>query len=184
VVDGEIVHGQKTNRPPRFPPLLDVLRADLHDYELAHGHRGLIFARANGAPWRDHDWRDWRSRVWQPACEAVGLATITNTTIIKDGQRKTKRTYNGPVPYDLRHSFASLLIHEGEHSIVQIAEWMGHSPITLLTHYAHLIADVAEKPILLRERAIYAARATRQTYTTSSSTTGNGHRIVAQLIYT
>jgi integrase len=183
-VDGEIVPGQKTNRPPRFPPLLDVLRADLHDYEPAHGRpRGLIFARTDGTPWRDHDWRDWRSRVWQPACEAVGLATITNTTVVKNGKRKTKRTYDGPVPYDLRHSFASLLIHEGEHSIVQIAEWMGHSPVTLLTQYAHLIADVAEKPILPRERAIKTARETQPTYTTTSSTTGNGHRVVAQLLY-
>jgi site-specific recombinase XerD len=41
------------------------------------------------------------------------LATITNTTVVKDGKRKAKRTYDGPVPYDLRHSFASLLIHEG-----------------------------------------------------------------------
>jgi site-specific recombinase XerD len=65
-------------------------------------------------------------RVWQPACESVGLATITSTTIVKDGKRKTKRTYDGSAPYDLRHSFASLLIHEGRHSIVQIAEWMGH----------------------------------------------------------
>jgi hypothetical protein len=66
---------------------------------------------------------------------------------------------------------------------VQIAEWMGHSPVTLLTHYAHLIADVAERSILPRERAINAARETQPTYTTSSSTTGNGHRVVAQLVY-
>jgi hypothetical protein len=66
---------------------------------------------------------------------------------------------------------------------VQIAEWMGHSPVTLLTQYAHLIADIAEKPILPRERAINTARETQPTYTTTSSTTGNGHRIVAQLLY-
>lgn len=105
-----------------------------------------------------------RSRVWQPACESVGLATITNTTIVKDGKRKTKRTYDGPVPYDLGHSFASLLIHEGKHSIVQIAEWMGHSPATLLTHYAHVIADVvtgtpsvAGKSTLPRQQAAATA---------------------------
>jgi integrase len=183
-VDGEIVAGQKTTRPPRFPPLLDVLRADLHAYELACGRtRGLIFARANGAPWHDHDWRDWRSRVWQPACEAIGLATITNTTILKEGRRKTRRTYNGPVPYDLRHSFASQLIHEGNHSIMQIAEWMGHSPITLLTHYAHLIADGASKSALPSEQAINAARGTQTPQMHGSSTAGNGGRILAQWRY-
>jgi len=160
-IDGEIVAGLKTNRPPRCPPLLDALQVDLREYQRAcGGPGGLIFARQDGTPWRDHDWRDWRSRVWQPACEAVGLATIANTTIVKDGKRKTKRTYNGPVPYDLRHSFASLLIHEGKHSIVQISEWMGHSPATLLTHYAHVIADLASKPSLPNENAIKVARGT------------------------
>jgi len=183
-VDGEILPGQKTTRPPRFPPLLDVLRADLHDYELARKRPyGLIFAQADGAPWHDYDWRDWRSRVWQPACEAVGLATIARTTVVKDGKRRTKRTYDGPVPYDLRHSFASHLIHEGKHSIMQIAEWMGHSPATLLSHYAHLIADVTGKSTLLSERAIKAARGTQPTPATSSSTAGNGHRVVAHWRY-
>jgi hypothetical protein len=70
---------------PEEAPLLDVLRADLHDYELAAS-----------AP-------DQHAR--QPACEAIGVATLTTTRIVKDGKRKTKRTYDGPVPYDLRHSF-------------------------------------------------------------------------------
>ena len=184
-VDGEILSGQKTTRPPRFPPLLDALRVDLHDCELARGRgaSSLIFARVDGAPWHDHDWRNWRSRIWQPACEAVGLATITKTRIVKDGKHKTKRTYEGPVPYDLRHSFASHLIHEGKHSIMQIAEWMGHSPATLLTHYAHLIADSTDKSIPLNEQAINAARGTRPPCTTSSSTTGDRHGVVAQWRY-
>ena len=99
-----------------------------------------------------------------------------------DGKRKTRRTYDGPVPYDLRHSFASLLIHEGKHSIVQIAEWMGHSPATLLAHYAHVIADVAGKSTLPSEQAIKAARGTPP-YRPSNSTTGYGHRVVTQWCY-
>jgi len=93
-IDGGIVPGQKTNRPPRCPPLLDALQADLREYQRAcGGPSGLIFARPDGTPWRDHDWHDWRSRVWQPACEAIGIATITKTTIVSNGKRKTKRTY-------------------------------------------------------------------------------------------
>jgi integrase len=176
-VDGEILIGQKTKRPPRFPPLLDVLRADVRELELADARsRGLIFARADGTPWRDHDWRDWRARVWQPACQAIGLATITNTTIVEDGRRRTKRTYDGPVPYDLRHSFASLLIREGEHSIVQIAEWMGHSPATLLSHYAHVLADGAGESVMPGERAIRSARRARA-IPASSSTAGDGRTV-------
>jgi integrase len=178
-IDGEIVAGQKTNRPPRCPPLLDSLQVDLREYQRAcGGPGGLIFARQDGTPWRDHDWRDWRSRVWQPACEAVGLATIANTTIVKDGKRKTKRTYNGPVPYDLRHSFASLLIHEGKHSIVQISEWMGHSPATLLTHYAHVIADLASKPSLPNENAIKVARGTMRSAAQTSQIVPPGNNVI------
>jgi integrase len=178
-IDGEIVPGQKTNRPPRCPPLLDALQADLREYQRAcGGPSGLIFARPDGTPWRDHDWRDWRSRVWQPACEAIGIATITKTTIVSNGKRKTKRTYAGPVPYDLRHSFASLLIHDGKHSIVQISEWMGHSPATLLSHYAHVIADLASKPSSPNENAIKVARRTRQFYGQRSQIVPQGNSVI------
>jgi integrase len=178
-IDGEIVPGQKTNRPPRCPPLLDALQADLREYQRAcGGPSGLIFARPDGTPWRDHDWRDWRSRVWQPACEAIGIATITKTTIVSNGKRKTKRTYAGPVPYDLRHSFASLLIHDGKHSIVQISEWMGHSPATLLSHYAHVIADLASKPSSPNENAIKGARRTRRLYVQRSQIVPQGNSVI------
>lgn len=181
-VDGQIVPGQKTSRPPRSPPLLNVLRADLQAYQRrCERAGGLIFARADGGPWQDHDWRDWRLRVWQPACEAIGLARITYTTIVRDGKRKLKRTYEGPVPYDLRHSFASLLIHQGEHSLVQIAEWMGNSTATLLSHYAHLMADTKSKSILATERAVRASRVTPQN--TSSSRGSGGRYLVMQWSY-
>ena len=36
-IDGEIVPGQKTSRPPRYPPLLDTLRGDLREYRSACG---------------------------------------------------------------------------------------------------------------------------------------------------
>ena len=178
-IDGGIVPGQKTNRPPRCPPLLDALQADLREYQRAcGGPGGLIFARPDGTPWRDHDWRDWRSRVWQPACEAIGIATITKTTIVSNGKRKTKRTYAGPVPYDLRHSFASLLIHDGKHSIVQISEWMGYSPATLLSHYAHVIADLASKPSSPNENAIKVARRTRRLYVQRSQIVPQSNSVI------
>jgi hypothetical protein len=60
---------------------------------------------------------------------------------------------------------------------------MGHSPITLLTHYAHLIADSTDKLILPSEKAINAARETQPPYTTSSSTAGNGYRVIARWRY-
>lgn len=40
-------------------------------------------------------------------------------------------------PYDLRHTYASRLIHEG-HSIIEVAAWMGHDPAVLLRIYGHM----------------------------------------------
>ena len=43
--------------------------------------------------------------------------------------------------YDLRHSYCSLLIHEGR-SVPYVAAAMGHaSGVTTLTHYAHLFDE-------------------------------------------
>ena len=43
-------------------------------------------------------------------------------------------------PYDLRHSFVSLLIHEGV-SIVEVARQAGHSPEECLRTYAHTFEE-------------------------------------------
>jgi integrase len=70
----------------------------------------------------DHDWRNWRKRVYAPVADAVEL----------DGSR----------PYDLRHAFCSLLIAEGL-SVVEIAQQAGHSPAMMLATYAHVIEELA-----------------------------------------
>jgi hypothetical protein len=143
----------------------------------------LISPSAGGTPWRASDWSDWRSRAWQPACKAIGLATITHTTTVADGKHKTTRNYCGPVPYHPRHSIASLLIHEGQHSLVQISEWLGHSTATLLTNYAHVIADVAGRSLLPSEHAIKAARASQLPHTRSNSTGPDCRRAVTRWLY-
>jgi integrase len=63
------------------------------------------------------DLRLWRRRVWQPAC----ITAKVDAT-----------------PYDGRHTYASLLIHEGR-SMPYVAAALGHSSATTtLNHYAHL----------------------------------------------
>lgn len=159
-VEGEILPGQKTNAPPRSPQLLAALKSDVVTFMLAEGVRtGLLFRNTSGDVWGPCDYRNWRRRVWQPACEVVGIATITITKERVDGKLKTKRNYVGPVPYDLRHSFASLMIHEGKRSLPEIAEALGHGVDTLLRVYTHLIAEMANRPKEPAEAAIEAARA-------------------------
>lgn len=100
--------GQKTGRPPRTVRLLQSLRQDLAECHLAAGVPAddtFLFPGAGGGPWQLHDWQNWRRRSFAPAAKSAGLRAV---------------------PYDLRHSFASLLIPEGRLSVVEIAAQLGH----------------------------------------------------------
>jgi integrase len=131
----------KTRRPPRTVDLLGPLRQDLAEWQLSEGRptpTSLVFQSGAGGPWREHDWRNWRRRVYAPVARSCG---------IESGR-----------PYDLRHSFASLLIHEGRHSIVDIAQQLGHDPNTCLSTYAHVMAELRDADRLSAEEQIRAAR--------------------------
>ena len=126
--DGEL-KGQKTGRPPRTVDLLPPLKQDLAEWRLACGRPpddDFLFVGSNRGPWRDHDYRNWRRRHFEPAAKA---AEVPNAR-----------------PYDLRHSFASLLLHEGKVSIVDLASQLGHSPTMTLNTYGHVIAELREAP--------------------------------------
>jgi hypothetical protein len=60
-----------------------------------------------------------------PACRAAGLEQV-------------------PRPYDLRHSFASLLL-AGDRQPLYVARQLGHSVSVLLSTYAHLIDEYEER---------------------------------------
>ena len=79
----------------------------------------------SGRAWTDHDVRNWRRRVWKGAIKACELDPAI-------------------VPYDLRHSFASLLIHEKRLSIVEIADQMGHAPTMTSDTYGHVMRELRE----------------------------------------
>jgi integrase len=94
------------------------LRDDLDAFRPARPEVGALVCPNRFGTYVDLD--NWRRRVWDNATEASGVeATI----------------------YDLRHSFCSLLIHEGR-SVPYVAATMGHaSGVTTLTHYAHLFDE-------------------------------------------
>jgi integrase len=115
-------------------PLLD----DLRRLRAQSGPDELVFPRPAGGAWKDHDWRNWRRRVFQRAAAREGAPGIR--------------------PYDLRHSFVSLLIQEGQ-SILEVARQAGHSPETCLRTYAHLFEDFDPAERQLAEDVIREARA-------------------------
>jgi integrase len=141
VADGEL-KGQKTRRPPRTVDLLPPLKQDLAEWRLACGRPpddAFLFVGSNRGPWRDHDYRNWRRRHFEPAAKAAGVPNAR--------------------PYDLRHSFASLRLHEGTVSIVDLASQLGHSPTMTLNTYGHVMRELREAPKTSATEAIYAARA-------------------------
>jgi integrase len=137
VVDGERLPYTKTRRN-RSVRLLAPLGQDLREYMLATGRRaGLLFPRADGEPWRKHDWKNWQRRVYRPAARGVGM----------DDAR----------PYDLRGSFVSLLAWEGVPMAI-VAKNAGHSIATGERHYLKIFEDFDPADTTSAEEAIRAAR--------------------------
>ena len=128
-------------RSTRSVRLLAPLRSDLNTLRMRLGRPAdgdLVFPRPDGEPWRDTDWRNWRNRVFQPAAKKAGL-----------GQTR---------PYDLRHSFVSLLIAE-RRTIIEVARQAGHSPTMTLDTYGHVFDELEDAEPVTAEELIRAARA-------------------------
>jgi integrase len=133
------VKDTKTDRG-RTVRLLATLSSDLAEWKLASGRpndSALVFPRRDGTAWTDCDYRNWRKRVFADAAKAVGLEAFR--------------------PYDLRHSFVSLLIAEGA-SVLEVARQAGHSPTMALNVYGHIIEELADGERLSAETAIRKAR--------------------------
>jgi integrase len=123
--DGSIKATKNAQRRTVRP--LGPLAQDLREYRLLTGRppeQTLILPRADGNAWTKADWGNWRARTWHTACVRAGLDV--------------------PTPYVLRHSFASLLLAEGRQPM-WVAKQLGHSLETLLSTYAHLIDEYAER---------------------------------------
>ncbi|MGI8863221.1 MAG: tyrosine-type recombinase/integrase [Solirubrobacteraceae bacterium] len=124
--DGSIKTTKTTHK--RTVRLLSPLAQDVREYRFASGRppdTALLLSDDHGDPWDKTAWQMWRVDRWAPACRAAGLDPV-------------------PRPYDLRHSFASLLLAEGRQPLY-VAKQFGHSLTVLLSTYAHLIDEFAER---------------------------------------
>ena len=146
VVDKAISLGkEKTTKTgqARTVPLIAALVEDLKVWRAASAgvsDDSLVFPRHDGQEWSDHDFRNWRRRrfVTAASAESVGLSDAR--------------------PYDLRHSYASLLIAE-QNNPAEIARRLGHTLQTLFSTYAHVIEEVGVTERVDASNSIREARA-------------------------
>jgi integrase len=138
-----VVHAPKTRRhrqQPRSVRLLAPLAQDLREWRMASGRPGAgesVIPALDGTPMSESAFQDWRDGIWTAALDAADLPY----------QR----------PYDLRHSFASLLLHEGR-SVIYVARQLGHGADLTLKTYGHVISELEDAPNIKAEDAIAAAR--------------------------
>jgi hypothetical protein len=89
------------------------------------------------SPWDANRARNWRKRAFANAAAAAGAAVAR--------------------PYDLRHSFVSLLIAQGA-TVVDVARQAGHAPTMTLSTYAHLFDEFDPDERVSAEELMRAAR--------------------------
>jgi integrase len=119
------------------PPLAEDL-AVWHQATSRAARTDLIFPSPDGSPWNADRVRNWRKRTFAEAARAADVPDAR--------------------PYDLRHSFVSLLIAQGA-TVVEVARQAGHAPTMTLDTYAHLFEELAEGERISAEALITAARA-------------------------
>jgi integrase len=120
--------------------LLAPLRADLAEWRLASGRPDgyePVFPNHRGGAWTEAAYQSWRRRSFNSARKAASVEHAT--------------------PYTLRHSFASLLLHEGR-SVIYVARQLGHDARLTLSRYGHVIDELEDQPQISAEQAIREAR--------------------------
>ncbi len=125
--------------------LLAPLANDLREWRLASrrpGDRALVLPGHDGTPWTLAAYQSWRRRAFKRALTAAAIERAR--------------------PYDLRHSFASLLLHEGR-NVIYVARQLGHDARLTLTTYGHVLEELEDAPRTSAEDAIRAARESART---------------------
>jgi hypothetical protein len=97
-----------------------------------------LFPGERGEEWTANAFEKWRQRRFSVMREGVGLP--------------------GARPYDLRHSFASLLLHEGR-DVIYVARQLGHGAELTLRTYGRVISELEDARQQPAEETIRLARA-------------------------
>jgi integrase len=139
-----LVNAAKTEKR-RTVRLLAALKLDLEEWQRISGmpsESALVFEGERGQPWSANAFEKWRQRRFVKLAVGVGVGSAR--------------------PYDLRHSYASLLLHEGR-DVIYVARQLGHGAELTLRTYGHVIEELEDSPQMPAEEAIRQAREQRQT---------------------
>lgn len=130
---GEVV-GTKTGKSRT----VEVVAPVLEELEAMRGAPHEFVAPGDrGGPL---NWHNWVSRVWRPVVTRLGISAV---------------------PYDCRHTAASLWLHEGR-SLAWVSRALGHAnQMTTLSHYSHAYEEARLATAVPMHEAILAARWTR-----------------------
>lgn len=149
--DGDGDSKTTKTRSDRSVRILAPLAQDLAEWKIASGRpadKALIFPprRSSSKYATRHEQAHWRKLRWSAAWKA---AVAAGTGVQGEPSRV----------YDLRHSFASLLLAEGR-TLHQVAAQLGHSPMLTADVYGHVLAEHQDDDAvrLDPEKAIRAAR--------------------------
>jgi integrase len=140
VGDRTLTVGSPKTRQRRSVRLLEPLAADLKAWRLRSGRPDQdapVFPDSDGQEMTENNFTNWRATTWTNALDKAGIPY----------QR----------PYDLRHSFASLLLHEGR-DVIYVARQLGHSATMTLQVYGHVIEELDGQPRVAADTVIRAAR--------------------------
>lgn len=137
----------KTDKANRAIPLLPPLEAALK------GHSGLLIASAKGKPVTKSSWRVvWRSYVASMEKAINGIdrrwygRTREHKAILAAGGQLPPYVSFTVTPYDLRHSFATMLRDMKPPIELHTAvTWMGHADATMLLHIYDSVTDSREE---------------------------------------
>jgi integrase len=183
--------GTKT-RQNRTVRLLQPLALDLAEWRLRCGRpqaSALVIPDRTGKIWTESAYKSWSRRTFGDALSAGLGGTVDDPTSqqcatcgalpgnpCRTPKRKLKadphvartRMKVEGRPYHLRHSFASLLILQGE-SIIYVARQLGHDAQLTLSTYGHVFDEFQDRPRLDAETAIREAREARSRRLTESA---------------
>ena len=152
-----MVNAMKTGQR-RNVRLLAPLVEDLKAWRRAQGSPGddaLVFPGHDGEPWALDAYKAWARKAPR------GRKRKDNKTRAGSPGPFARATLAAGVPsatpYTLRHSFCSLLLHEGR-SVIYVARQLGHDAKLTLSTYGHVIDEFEDAPRVPAEDAIRAAR--------------------------